>query len=76
MPRERYFVEVAPGYVRLRHQLGMRAKFGRGPLRGIMAQVVRQLEDIEEEQGEPLVFGPPDPDDWAGLMAEEERERQ
>lgn len=41
-----------------------------------MAQVVRQLEDIEEEQGEPLVFGPPDPDDWAELMAEEERERR
>ena len=46
-----------------------------GPLVGIMAQVVGQLEDIEEEQGEPLVFGPPDPDDWADLMAEEEQER-
>ena len=76
MPRERFFVEVAPGYVRLRHQLGIRAKFGRGRLNPIMAQVVRQLEDLEEEQGEPLVFGPPDPDDWAELMAEEERERR
>jgi hypothetical protein len=32
MPRERFFVEVAPGYLRLRHQLGLRSKFGRGRL--------------------------------------------
>ena len=35
LPRERFYVEVAPGYVRLRHQLGLRTKFGRrrlGPL--------------------------------------------
>lgn len=70
MPRERFFVEVTPGYVRLRHQLGMRARFGRGPLNGIMAQVVRQLEDLEDEQGAPLVFGPPVPDHWAGIVAE------
>jgi hypothetical protein len=41
MPRERFFVEVAPGYVRLRHQLGLRTKFGRGRLGPLMDQVVR-----------------------------------
>lgn len=48
MPRERFFVELAPGYVRLRHQLRIRTKFGRSRLGPLMQQVVRQLEDLEE----------------------------
>lgn len=73
MPRERFYVEIAPGYVRLRHQLSIRTKFGRGRLDPITAQVVRQLEDMEE-RGESIECGPPDPDDWAEIVAEQERQ--
>lgn len=55
-------MEVAPGYVRLRHQLGIRAKFGRGRLGPLMHQVVRQLEDLEEA-GESIEFERLDPDE-------------
>lgn len=75
MSRERFFVEVAPGYIRLRHQLGIRTKFGRGRLGPLMQQVVRQLEDLEEA-GESIEFEPLDPDEAAQLLAEEEEERR
>lgn len=75
MPRERFFVEVAPGYVRLRHQLGIRTRFGRSRLGPLMQQVVRQLEDLEEA-GESIEFEPLDPDEAARLLAEEEEERR
>jgi len=75
MSRERFFVEVAPGYVRLRHQLGIRTKFGRSRLGPLMQQVVRQLEDLEEA-GESIEFEPLDPDEAARLLAEEEEERR
>jgi hypothetical protein len=75
VPRERFFVEVAPGYVRLRHQLGLRTKFGRGRLGPLMDQVVRQLEDLEEA-GESIEFNRLDPDEEAEILATEEQERR
>ncbi len=75
MPRERFYVEVAPGYVRLRHQLGLRTKFGRGRLGPLLDQVVRQLED-REVAGESIEFERLDPDEEARLLAEEEAERR
>ena len=75
MPRERFFVEVAPGYVRLRHQLGLRTKFGRGRLGPLMDQVVRQLEDLEEA-GESIEFARLDPDEEAEILAADEQERR
>lgn len=68
MPRERFFVEVAPGYVRLRHQLGLRTKFGRGRLGPLMDQVVRQLKGLEEA-GESIELNRLDPDEEAEIMA-------
>ena len=62
MPRERFYVEVAPGYVRLRHQLGLRSRFGRGRLSWLEMQIVRALEDMEEA-GESIDFEPLDPDE-------------
>lgn len=75
MRRERFFVEVAPGYVRLRHQLGLRTKFGRRYLGPLIMQVVRQLEDLEEA-GESLEFERLDPDEEALILAAEEEERR
>jgi len=75
MPRERFYVEVAPGYVRLRHQLGLRTKFGRGRLGPLLEQVVRQLEDLEEA-GQSIEFERLDPDEEARLLAEEEEDRR
>ncbi len=71
-PRERFYVEVAPGFVRLRHQLGIRARFGRGRLGPLMEQVVRQLEDLEEA-GESIELNRLDPDEEAEILAAEER---
>jgi hypothetical protein len=65
-------VEVAPGYVRLRHQLGLRSKFGRGRLSWLEMEVVRQLEKLEEA-GELIEFGPLDPDEQAWLLAKRRR---
>ena len=75
MPHERFFVEVAPGYVRLRHQLGLRTKFGRGRLGPLMDQVVRQLEDLEEA-GESIEFDRLDADQEAEILATEEAQRR
>jgi hypothetical protein len=75
MPRERFYVEVAPGYLRLRHQLGLRTKFGRGRLGPLMDQVVRQLEDLEEA-GESIEFARLDPDEEAEILAVEREERR
>jgi hypothetical protein len=75
MPRERFFVEVAPGYLRLRHQFGLKTKFGRGRLGPLMDQVVRQLEDLEEA-GESVEFAPLDPNEEAEILAAEEAERR
>ena len=75
MPRERFYVEVAPGYVRLRHQLSLRTKFGRGRLGPLMGQVVRQLEDLEEAGGS-IEFARLDPDEEAEILAAEEEERR
>ena len=75
MPGERFYVEVAPGYVRLRHQLGIRARFGRVRLGPVMDQVVRTLEDMEED-GEPVEFGPLDPSEAAAVLAAEEQQRR
>jgi hypothetical protein len=75
VPRERFFVEVAPGYVRLRHQLGLRSEFGRGRLSWLETEVVRQLEDLEEA-GESIEFEPLDPDEEAAILAAEEEERR
>lgn len=39
---ERFYVELAPGYIRLRHQLGLRTKFGWGRItHAEMATMVR-----------------------------------
>src|SRR5579875_3036904 len=73
--RERFFVEVAPGHVRLRHQLGLRTRFGRGRLGPLIDQVVRQLEDLEEA-GESIEFNRFDPDEEAEILAAEEQERR
>lgn len=73
--RERFFVELAPGYVRLRHQLGLRTRFGRGRLGPVMTQVVQSLEDIEEA-GDPIVFERLDPSEQAELLAAEEQGRR
>jgi hypothetical protein len=75
VPRERFHVEVAPGYVRLRHQLGLRTKFGRGRLGPLMDQVVRQLEDLEEA-GESIEFARLDPDEEAVILAADEDDRR
>jgi hypothetical protein len=75
MPRERFYVEVAPGYVRLRHQLGLRTKFGRGRLGPLLDQVVRQLEDLEEA-GESIEFNRLDPDEEAEILAADEQARR
>lgn len=75
MPRERFYVELAPGYVRLRHQLGLRTKFGQGRLGPLMDQVVRQLEDLEEA-GESIEFAHLDPDEEAEILAAKEAERR
>ena len=75
MPRERFYVEVAPGYVRLRHQLGLRTKFGRGRLGPLMDQVVRQLEELEEA-GESIEFNRLDADEEAEILAAEEQEHR
>lgn len=75
MARERFYVEVAPGYVRLRHQLGIRAKFGRGRLGPLMHQVIRQLEDLEEAS-ESIEFNRLDPDEEAEILAAEDQERR
>jgi hypothetical protein len=75
VPRERFFVEVAPGYVRLRHQLGLRSKFGRGRLSWLEMEVVRQLEDLEEA-GESIEFEPLDPDEEAAILDAGEEERR
>lgn len=48
MPRERFFVELAPGYVRLRHQLGHRTLYGRRRLGVIEALVVQAMEEADE----------------------------
>lgn len=74
MARERFFVEVAPGYVRLRHQLGLRTKFGRGRLGPLLDQVVRQLEDLEEA-GESIEFNRLDADEESEILAASEAER-
>ncbi|MHB1534197.1 MAG: hypothetical protein ACYC1D_06215 [Acidimicrobiales bacterium] len=68
-------MEVAPGYVRLRHQLGLRSKFGRGRLSWPEMEVVRQLEDLEEA-GESIEFEPLEPDEEAAILAAEEDERR
>ena len=75
MPRERFFAEVAPGYVRLRHQLGLPTRFGRGRLGPLMDQVVRQLEDLEEA-GESIEFNRLNPDEEAEILAAKEQERR
>jgi len=64
-------VEVAPGYVRLRPQLGLRTKFGRRHLGPLVMQVVRQLEDLKEA-GESIEFERLDPDEEAAILAAEE----
>lgn len=73
--REKFYVEVAPGYVRLRHQLGLRTKFGRRRLGYLELQVVRQLEALEEA-GVEIDWEHPDPEELAAIIAEEERERR
>jgi hypothetical protein len=73
--RERFYVEVALGYLRLRHQLGLRTKFGRRRLKPLELQVVRALEDLEDA-GETIDCEHPDPDELQAMIAEEERERR
>jgi hypothetical protein len=68
---ERFYVEVAPGFVRL----GLRTNFGRQRLTLLEEQVVRSPEDMEEG-GESIEWEPPDPDDFAWLVAREDEERQ
>ncbi len=75
VPRERFYVEVAPGFVRLRHHLGLHPKFGRGQLGPLMEQVVRQLEDLEEA-GESIEFNRLDPDEEVEILAAEEQARR
>lgn len=48
MPRERFYVELAPGYVRLRHELGYRTLYGRRRLGLIETLVVRAMEEADE----------------------------
>ncbi len=72
---ERFYVEVAPGYVRLQHQLGVRTFFGRGRLTAIEQQIVRSLTAIDRA-GQPIEWSTPDPDEYAELLASEDRARQ
>ena len=61
--------------MRLRHQLGLRTRFGRGRLGPLLDQVVRQLEDLEEA-GESIELNRLDPDEEAEILAGEEQERR
>jgi hypothetical protein len=54
-----------PGYVRLRHQLGLRTKFGRRGLTPLEARLVRSME-AAEDAGETVTFGPPTPTTLSG----------
>ncbi len=71
VPRERFYVEVGPELVRLRHQLGLRTKFGRDRLGPLMEQVVRQPEDLEDA-GEPIELSRLDPNQEAEILVAEE----
>jgi hypothetical protein len=73
--RERFYVELAPRYVRLRHQLGLRTVFGRRRLGPVQSRLVRAMEEAEEA-GQSIVIGPPDPDEYAELLAREEAVRR
>jgi hypothetical protein len=73
--RERFYVELAPGYVRLRHQLGLRTKFGRRGLTPLEARLVRCME-AAEDAGQPVDFGEPDPDDLERLLGWERQNQK
>jgi hypothetical protein len=74
--RERFFVELAPGYVRLRHQLGYRTPFGRRRLCIFEKMIVEAMEQADLAS-EPLEIGPPeDSDDYLELVAADEAARQ
>jgi PAS domain-containing protein len=77
MPRERFYVELAPGYVRLRHQLGYRTLYGRRRLGVIETLVVQAMEEADEPL-EPVQVGlsPDDPDYDPGLEAAAEKAEQ
>jgi hypothetical protein len=56
--RERFYVELAPGYVRLRHQLGYRTTFGRRRLGMFEEMIVKAMEQADLA-GEPVEIGRP-----------------
>ncbi|MGC8513155.1 MAG: hypothetical protein ACP5P1_08990 [Acidimicrobiales bacterium] len=61
--------------MRLRHQLGLRTKFGRDRLGALMEQVVRQLENLEEA-GEPIELNRLGPSQEAEILVAEEEARR
>jgi hypothetical protein len=72
---ERFYVELAPGFVRLRHELGVRALFGRRRLGPIQEQIVRSMTETDRS-GQTIEWGEPDPVEFAELLADEEQARR
>ncbi len=72
---ERFHVEIAPGYVRLRHELGVRTFFGRGRLGLIEGQLVRSLTELDRA-GQPIEWDSLDPGEFAEILAAEDEARR